>query len=358
MSKLSEEQLIEIVQPLLEWYQKCARVLPWRSDPTPYHVWISEIMLQQTRVEAVKEYYQRFLKELPTIQHLAEVPEQQLLKLWEGLGYYNRAKNLQKAAKQIVTEYQGKLPPDYQKLQKLPGIGRYTAGAIGSIAFGLPVAAVDGNVLRVLSRLLASKDNISKNETKLKYENLLSGVLVEMKRAYHPGAFTQALMELGAMVCVPNGAPKCLLCPLQQLCQAYEKGIAESLPIKDGKKARRVESKTVFVLTCENRIAIRKRPETGLLSSLWELPNVEGILSQKQVKEQLKNWDLEVVTIQKLEKAKHIFTHIEWNMIGFEITVKSIENNHLFLWSTIQELKEQYPLPTAFGAYSPIKKQG
>lgn len=340
-----------IVEPLLSWYAKNARILPWRSDPTPYHVWLSEIMLQQTRVEAVKEYYLRFLAAVPNIDALAQLPEQQLLKLWEGLGYYNRARNLQKAAKQIVAEYHGELPADYQLLQKLPGIGSYTAGAIGSIAFGLPVPAVDGNVLRVLSRVLARTDNISRPETKANYEAMLLKLLPTIAQKHHTGNFTQALMELGATVCIPNGSPKCLLCPLETVCKANLQKIAEQLPVKDEKKSRSIVCKTVFLLQCEDRIAIQKRPETGLLASLWELPNLDQTLLKKEVFPLLQSWNLLPLQIKSMGKAKHIFTHIEWRMTGFSIKISEIPVDSPFLWVTSQQLKERYPLPNAFSKF-------
>lgn len=338
--------------PLLSWYRRSARVLPWRSDPTPYHVWISEIMLQQTRVEAVKEYYHRFLEELPTVFDLAEAPEQKLLKLWEGLGYYNRARNLQKAARVITEEYHGELPADYALLQKLPGIGRYTAGAIGSIAFGLPVPAVDGNVLRVLSRLLADYSNTSRPEVKTQYENLLLEILPDIARNGDAGDFTQALMELGAMVCVPNGAPKCLLCPLSSVCQGFQKGVAEELPVKDGKKPRNIVEKTVFILRHEEKIAIQKRPDKGLLAGMWELPSLDASLKKADIPEAVSSvWGLTLTKTKALGKTKHIFTHIEWKMNGFSAEVAEIPENLPFLWVTEEELLSEYPLPSAFKFY-------
>ena len=343
--------LSPIYEPLLEWYHSCARDLPWRSDPTPYHVWISEIMLQQTRVEAVKEYYHRFLQLLPTIEHLAQVPEQQLLKLWEGLGYYNRARNLQKAAQIIMQEYGGQLPNDYLLLQKLPGIGKYTAGAIGSIAFGLPVPAVDGNVLRVLSRILADNSNISRPETKVHFENLLNEILPEIAKKGYSGDFTQALMELGAMVCVPNGAPKCLVCPLSSHCKGYQNGVAEELPVKDAKKSRIIEHKTIFLLRNHDKIAIQKRPEKGLLANLWELPAMDGVIKKAQVSQVLSQWNLSPTTIKFLGKTNHIFTHIEWKMTGFAVEIENDIKDSPFLWISKKELLEQYPLPSAFKFY-------
>ena len=220
------EELREIAEPLLAWYDGHARKLPWRDNPEPYRVWVSEIMLQQTRVEAVKPYFERFLKELPTIRHLAEVPEERLMKLWEGLGYYNRVRNMQKAACRIVEEYQGEMPADFDRIRELPGIGSYTAGAIASFAFGIPKPAVDGNVLRVLSRVTKSYEDIMKQAVRRKMEERVEAV-IPCDRA---GDFNQSLIELGAIVCVPNGAPKCGECPLKMLCRAHAEGVEEELP--------------------------------------------------------------------------------------------------------------------------------
>ena len=343
--------LAPMVKPLLEWYYQNARVLPWRSDPTPYHVWISEIMLQQTRVEAVREYYRRFLEELPDIASLAQVPEQKLLKLWEGLGYYNRARNLKKAAQQVMDQYGGQLPGDYERLQKLPGIGRYTAGAIASIAFGLPVPAVDGNVLRILSRVMGDRSNISRPQTKLRYEELLLEVYPMAAQMGRAGDFTQALMELGAMVCLPNGEPKCLFCPWNLLCQARAQGTIEEIPVKDEKKKRTVEKKTVFLLHWGEKIAIRQRPDTGLLASLWEFPAVEGQLLKRELPQQLSQWGIEAKQVASLGKAKHIFTHVEWQMVGFEVWTDTPGQVPGAIWVDVKTVQSEYPLPNALKAY-------
>ena len=256
---------------LIPWYFKHARDLPWRKDREPYHVWLSEIMLQQTRVEAVKGYYTRFLKEFPTIADLAEADEDRLLKLWEGLGYYNRVRNMQKAAIQVMEEHGGKLPADYEKLLKLKGIGSYTAGAIASIAYQIPVPAVDGNVFRILTRVAADDTDIMKPSFRTLLEKELREVMQGMEM---PGAFNQALMELGATVCVPNGAPLCEQCPWNSLCLARKEGRIAELPVRTKAKARRIEKRTVLVIRDNDKVAIRKRPEKGLLAGLYELPNV------------------------------------------------------------------------------------
>ena len=298
---------------LLVWYDKHARVLPWRDNPSPYRVWISEIMLQQTRVDTVKPYFERFLTELPTIKDLAEVSDERLMKLWEGLGYYSRARNLKKAAIQIVEEYDGELPANIEELMKLSGIGPYTSGAIGSIAFGLRGTAVDGNVYRVIARLTANQNDLSERSAKKEIEDLVLALLPEDR----VGDFNQGLMELGATVCLPNGQPKCEECPVRELCEAKELGIEMTLPVKVKKKARRVEEKTIFVIEYNDRIAIRQRPMEGLLNGLWEFPNLDGLFDEEECEDIMKNWGIRFSRIIPLGKAKHIFSHIEWQMVGY-----------------------------------------
>lgn len=346
-NKTPHKILSEIVTPLLIWYHSQARILPWRENPQPYYVWISEIMLQQTRVEAVKPYFDRFIAALPKIQDLAEVPEGDLLKLWEGLGYYNRARNLQKAAKQILHEHGGKLPNSYDALLELPGIGRYTAGAIASIAYKIPVPAVDGNVLRVITRLLLSREDIMKEKTK----RMIEGYLQEIMPAHTSGDFNQALMELGAMLCLPKGAAKCPLCPLKQLCLSYAEGCTAELPIKTPKKARRIEAYTMLRLQYQDKIAFQQRPVQGLLANMWELPHAEGHLSNKEVREYAEKLQLRVKTIQALPPAKHIFTHIEWHMIGYVINLNVLPTQEKWQWISLEQLAENFAVPTAFKSY-------
>ena len=339
------EILKQVPDRLLSWYVKNARVLPWRDQAEPYRVWVSEIMLQQTRVEAVKPYYQRFLQALPTVRDLAEAPEEQLLKLWEGLGYYNRVRNLQKGAKKVMEDYGGEIPASLEALRGLPGIGDYTAGAIASIAFGIPVPAVDGNVLRVRARLLNDPSDILDPNVK----KLAASQIKEIIPPNHAGDFNQALMELGAMVCLPNGAAKCLYCPLNGICAAYRSGTAAELPVKTKKQPRKAEKKTVFLISCGGAVALRRRPEKGLLSGLWELPWVEGFLNAEAAGKQLEAWGLEPVRLQKLSGAKHIFTHIEWHMQAFEAEVGNKASG--FEWASRQDLQEDITLPSAFKAY-------
>ena len=264
-----KKELIEIVGPIVKWYQKQEKILPWKQDKEPYHIWVSEIMLQQTRIEAVKKYYTKFMKELPTIHDLAIVPEEKLLKLWEGLGYYSRARNLKKAAIQIEQEYNGKIPTSYTELLKLSGIGEYTAGAITSISYKEKVPAVDGNVLRVVSRVIASKEDVLLPETKRKITKKLLEIMPD-----EPGDFNEGLMELGEKICLPNTVPLCETCPIQKFCIANKENLTNEIPVRVKKQKRKIENKTVFILKYKNEIAIRKREKIGILANLYEFPNV------------------------------------------------------------------------------------
>lgn len=370
-----------IVQPLLHWYDRNARDLPWRRNPSPYATWISEIMLQQTRVEAGKAYFSRWMDQLPEIDALANVSDEKLMKLWEGLGYYSRARNLKKAAGIVMEQYGGKLPDQYDALLSLPGIGPYTAGAIGSIAFGLPLPAVDGNVLRVAARLTAWEGAIGASDTRKRFEKILSAIIPKGR----PGDFNQALMELGALVCIPNGAPKCGECPLSQLCKARALGKETVLPVKVAKKARRVEKRTILILRCEGRVLLQKRKEKGLLAGLWELPAIEGDLDLVQVESLLSERGFTILRAEPLPEAKHIFSHIEWHMAGYvmdlglrpesrkepqpwithsgfgenpsvneepEYFSRDREEEKLqWVWAGIRDLDSTYALPSAFAYY-------
>ena len=311
------ERVEQMTPFLLEWFQRQARLLPWRTEPKPYYVWVSEIMLQQTRVEAVKPYFSRFIHTLPDIQALAECEEELLLKLWEGLGYYNRVRNLQKAAKVVTELYQGELPADYHTLLQLPGIGSYTAGAIASIAYQIPVPAVDGNVLRVMARLTESYKDIAKPSVKKQTEELLKAHMPKSDA----GAFNQAMMEIGAMVCLPNGEPKCGECPICRFCLALEHQTVMELPVKTKKKARRIEDMTVFVIRRKNfifdEVVLRRRSDSGLLAGMYEFPNISGKLEQKAALEVLEGWGIKIQSILPIEEAKHIFSHVEWHMKGY-----------------------------------------
>lgn len=341
-----EERVAAIGRPLLAWYGEQARILPWRDEPEPYRVWISEIMLQQTRVEAVKPYFERFIGVLPGFRELAQVPEEQLLKLWEGLGYYNRARNLKKAAEMVVAEYDGQLPASYDELLKLPGIGSYTAGAIASIAYGLPVPAVDGNVLRVLSRVLASERDILKQSTKKWMEELVRPA-IPAERASH---FNQGLIEIGAIVCVPNGQPKCMVCPLASLCLARIRGLISQIPVKTPKKQRKIEERTVVLIQYDNALALRKREDHGLLASLYEFPNALGYLEAEELAEAFGLDRGAIARIEPLDSAKHIFSHVEWHMKGYRVVLSRDIPEH-FIAAGRVELETVYALPNAFAAY-------
>ena len=345
--------LSDLVEPLLLWYDRAHRSLPWREEPTPYRVWISEIMLQQTRVEAVKPYYDRFLRALPDIRHLAEVEEEELLKLWEGLGYYNRARNLKKAAIMIEETYGGQMPDEYEELLKLPGIGSYTAGAIASIAFGQPAAAVDGNVLRIIARATMDDGDIMDQKVRRRVEKDLLAVMPQGRA----GDFNQALMELGATVCIPNGAPKCAECPWHDRCRARIEGRISEYPKKSPKKPRVIEEKTILVIQDENRTALRRRPSRGLLAGMYEFPSLPGHRPEEEVLSYLNTLGYRAIHIRRLEDARHIFTHREWDMIGYAVRVDELdrpefEGNAPFLFAENGETEEKYPIPSAFSKYA------
>ncbi|HRW57084.1 MAG TPA: A/G-specific adenine glycosylase [Oscillospiraceae bacterium] len=336
---------------MLPWYEKNKRDLPWRRDREPYHVWLSEIMLQQTRAETVKAYYLRFLERLPAAADLAVCPDDELNKLWEGLGYYSRARNLKKAAQIVVRQYGGHFPKDYASVRALPGIGDYTAGAVCSICFEQKTPAVDGNVLRVWSRLCASYEDILKPETKRAAAEALAAVYPEGRC----GDFTQALMELGASVCRPNGEPDCAACPLRGICRAAAEGLWAELPVRAKKRPRREEERTVFLLECGGKYAILKRPAEGLLSGLWEFPNVEGKRTLEEALVQTEAWGCRPRMVQKSVERIHIFTHITWEMTGYAIACEARPN--CFVWADEAELRAKYSLPTAFRKFCDFRPE-
>ncbi|MBO5788967.1 MAG: A/G-specific adenine glycosylase, partial [Clostridia bacterium] len=339
--------IYEISAPLVEWYRQNKRDLPWRNHPTPYMVWVSEIMLQQTRVEIVKPYFLRFIQALPTIRDLANAPEEQLLKLWEGLGYYSRVRNMQKAAKDICERFGGELPPDYNSLLSLCGIGSYTAGAIASFAFGLPYPAVDGNVLRVVARLTADDRNILDQATKKDMEHLLAQIIPHDC----PGDFGQGLIELGALVCLPNrGEVKCEKCPLADLCLAHAQGLVDILPTRFKQQTRRTERLTVFLIETNQGILLRKRQNQGLLAGLWEFPHTEGHLSPEDADAFLKANGISPLSIIPLGPANHIFTHITWEMIGYRVNAVCHADTPLGQNIPFEDLAE-LAIPSAFSAY-------
>ncbi len=338
-----KEQLSPLPIPLLEWYRENARVLPWRSEPTPYRVLVSEIMLQQTRVAAVIAYFARFMDELPTVADLADVSEDRLLKLWQGLGYYNRARNLQRAARQIVEDFGGEFPRTYGELLSLSGVGEYTAGAIASIAFGVPVPAVDGNVLRLAARIAGDDADISSPAMKKK----VAKALEEIIPVDQPGDFNQALMELGATVCLPNGTPLCDRCPAREFCKACLTGRTLELPVKAAKKARRVEERTVFLIFREGRVALRRRPANGLLGGLWEYPNEHA-----PAQDALARWGIVPVSAGYGAAGKHIFTHIEWHMTALVAEASSDVLPAGWVWADAGALRRDYAVPNAFSDFT------
>ena len=339
MEKENEFDFQRIPSPLLSWYGVNKRTLPWRENPTPYRVWVSEIMLQQTRVEAVKEYYLRFMAELPTVQDLADCEEEKLLKLWEGLGYYSRARNLQKAAKKIVCEYDGEFPTTVEELKALPGIGSYIAGAIASIAFGLPVAAVDGNVFRVAARLEENPSVISDAKYRKYLEEKLSAV-------YPPAGqdcadFTQSLFELGALICKPQN-PDCAHCPINGLCRAYKNGTQAEYPVLPQKAAKRHEKVYVYLIETPQGFCIRRREE-GVLRGMNEFPS-EVITNGEKPENILNGWGITAFTEIKRQKFTHIFTHIRWDMLCVWIRTDVAP----FDAYTLNEIEQEISLPTAF----------
>lgn len=331
----------ELPSALLPWYDENKRELPWRQDRQPYHIWLSEIMLQQTRVEAVKGYYRRFLDAVPTVEALAQADDDLLHKLWEGLGYYSRVRNLKKAAQTVMEKHGGIFPGEYEGVLALPGIGEYTAGAICSIAFNQPTPAVDGNVLRVVSRLTADDTPTDSPKFKRQVRDLLEAIYPD-----RAGDFTQALMELGATLCGPNWKPRCEECPCASFCVGHLRKIAEQLPVKTPKKGRKTEERTVFILSCEGRYALQKRDNKGLLAGLWQFPNVQGRLDTPQILTVVEQMGLIPVEIYKQVERKHIFTHIEWRMCGIYLEVREPVGE--FVWFTGQQIETQAALPTAF----------
>lgn len=348
---MQENKRIEnTVKPLVEWYQKNKKPLPWREEKSPYRVWISEIMLQQTRTSAVIPYFLRFIEKYPDVYALAEAVDDELMKMWEGLGYYSRARNLKKCAKVLVEKYQGVFPREKKELLSLPGIGPYTTGAILSIAYGQPIPAIDGNVLRVMMRVLASERDIADEKTRRDLDALLSSVYPEGAMS---SLFTEAIMELGENVCIPNGEPRCDLCPISHLCRAHEGRIETFFPIKSPKKPRRIEPRTLLIPTYENIYYIRQRPPHGLLASLYEFVGIDGHLNEEQLQNAIAGMCDIPLDVERLNDGKHIFTHIEWHMQGFLLHLTSplpeeIVEKYQLIGATLKDMKEIYSIPTAF----------
>lgn len=301
---------------LLDWYKKNKRQLPWRKTNDPYKIWVSEIMLQQTKVDTVIPYYENFMQRYPTIYDLAEAEEQTVLKDWEGLGYYSRARNLLEAAREVVANYGGKVPDDPKELGELKGIGPYTKGAILSIAFQQAEPAVDGNVMRVLSRVLAVKDNISDQKTRKKFEKIVREIMPERD----PSSFNQGLMELGALVCTPK-SPACLLCPVQEECRAFHEGIQETLPVKLKQKKQRTVFYDVLLLKDESgKIAIEQRPNNGLLANMWQFPMIEKSTREELVQAVRKKYGIRIEEGIERGHVRHVFSHKIWDLTVLEAT--------------------------------------
>ena len=333
---------MERIAPLLlPWFEANKRLLPFRQEPSAYHIWVSEIMLQQTRVAAALPYYERFIRELPDAAALAACDADTLHKLWQGLGYYNRVNNMQKAARVVCERYGGALPADYDALRALPGIGDYTAGAIASIAFGIPAPAVDGNVLRVFARLYDDDADITKPETKRKFTER---VLNQMPKAT-PGPYNEALMELGALVCVPNAAPQCLACPLAPVCRGFAAGRAEQLPVKPPKKEKERLPVTVALVQSPAGLLLQRRPDKGLLAGLWQPAAFENqALSREQLTAALAALGVDAVLERPLQPARHVFTHKIWQLSGWAGSAPAVPLPEGWVWGR----PEDYPLPSAF----------
>lgn len=335
----------KITEDLINWYEENKRDLPWRNTKNPYFIWVSEIMLQQTRVEAAKVYYERFIKRLPTLKDLANIKEDELLKLWEGLGYYSRVRNMQKTAKILIDSKKENLPNTKEELLLLPGIGEYTAGAILSIAYEKPAIAIDGNVYRVLGRYYRIEDSISKNKGYLKYASILKELLPEQKASF----FTQSFMDLGSSICTPKN-PKCHLCPLQNECLAKRNNVVLEYPKKEKKKEQKIEERCVYLFVYKNKIAIRKRESKGLLSSMYEFPNDLKTPSLMDVENELIQKNIDFKSVIEVGESKHVFSHIIWYMKGYSILLNKPLDN--YKWVTKKELKENYSMPSAFSYYS------
>ncbi len=335
--------LSSAVSPLCEWYEKNKKEYPWRKNRDAYRIWISEVMLQQTRTAAVLPYYERFLSAFPTVEDLARADDDKLMKLWEGLGYYSRARNLKKGAVQVMERFGGRLPSKKSELRTIAGIGDYTAGAIASMAFFEPSCAVDGNVLRVCMRLLGSDADISKDATKRALAEALDAVYPAGERA---ALLTEGLMELGETVCIPGGEPKCALCPLADLCEAKRGGIAHLLPAKSAKKPRRILERTLFLFRFEGKYAIRKRGDHGLLAGLYEFFAEERALSEEEAEAFVREHGIPFSSLSPIGEACHIFTHLEWHMRGYAVELlRPIEG---WIFATPAELSSTYALPSAF----------
>lgn len=350
------------VKDMVLWYNANRRDLPWRHTRDPYSIYVSEIMLQQTRVEAVRGYYRSFLKRLPTVSDLAVCPDDELMKLWEGLGYYSRVRHMKEAALIVEKDYGGRFPSTYAGIRALPGIGSYTAGAVGSIAFGLREPAVDGNVLRVLSRYEGSREDVLSARVKRAYEEKLRSLLnrdevksleeSQGEMSLLPGSFNQSLIELGALICVPKRPPSCSECPLKSSCRAFRDHLTEELPVRIKKTARKVEERTVLLIRSGMKTAIIRRPEKGLLAGLYEFPNTKGFLTSDEAVHFVEGLGYEALHIRKITDSAHLFSHVEWKMTGYEIRITQDFDGGPFFFADESQIQNQYAIPSAFRAYA------
>ncbi|MFD1040068.1 A/G-specific adenine glycosylase [Virgibacillus byunsanensis] len=332
-------------QDLLRWYETSKRNLPWRKDQDPYKIWVSEIMLQQTKVDTVVPYFERFMNQFPTVYDLADANEQEVLKVWEGLGYYSRARNLQNAVREVVATYNGEIPSSPDQLGALKGVGPYTKGAILSIAFNQPEPAVDGNVMRVLSRVLKIEEDIAIPRVKKLFESYVK----ELISKEDPSSFNQGIMELGALVCTPK-SPSCMLCPVQEYCKAFAEGIEEELPIKSkSKKQKTVPYVALLICNNHNQYIIEKRSEKGLLANLWQFPMVP---INEIGMDHLENWfeseyGVSITLNRKQGNLKHVFSHIIWQLEIYEARTNQQEVNDDRLKMVDQETMDTFPFPVS-----------
>jgi len=343
-------EYLDLPRLIVSWYRENRRRLPWREEVSPYRTLLSEIMLQQTRVEAARPYFDRFLGSFPDIPSLADADDDLLLKSWEGLGYYSRARNLKKCAREVCDRFGGVIPSSVPDLLSLPGIGPYTAGAIAAFAYGKPVAAVDGNVLRVTARITAETGDVLSPAVKTKLSDLVASLVPEDAAS----DFGQGLIELGALVCLPNQVPKCDACPVRALCRGYEKGIAAALPVRGKKAERKLDLRTVLLIRSGTSTLLRKRPAHGLLAGLWEFPNFSGGFSEKEALDAVRTLGLEPLRVTPLDPSKHLFTHIEWRMNGYLVLVAEPDSPlpDGYVMPETEELLSHYAIPSAFSAYT------
>lgn len=347
-NNLDKIKILGIQRELTDWYGKNNRKLPWRETSDPYYIWVSEVMLQQTRVDTVIPYFLNFIEKFPTVKALALAHEEEILKAWEGLGYYSRVRNLQRGAKVVVEQYGGQVPKDLQEIKKIPGIGPYTAGAVLSIAYDQAVPAVDGNVMRVFSRLFCIEDDISEGKTRSEMEKI--GCVVVPRE--NPSSFNQGLMELGALICTPT-SPKCIACPVYGQCCAAQRGIQNELPIKKKKLAVKEVELEVALVWNDDKVLIMKRPQDGLLASLWAFPSAvreKGWEPGSNIIEVLEEeYGIIVDDITYVFDAQHVFTHLKWNMKVYDckLSSKVVLEYPQVQWVTLDEIGN-YAIPTAF----------